>query len=462
MSLSTLTLIFVLAINVILLFFILLSKNKQRRWPIFTLVFLLALWQSMELVDIMIMFDKGSLLLHTKRLGLIPNLFLAPAWIWLVFSLFDKWASLKWYKKFLYYLPGIAMVAFVFTDYNLKDVVVENGAISYTLGPLYYFFVLYLVGLAAYGLYILIRHRNTSGLVVKKQIDYIFVATALAVSMGVLFSVLFPFFGVSEFYYIGVNSSVLFALIVTYALFRYRFFNVKIFVYRVVIDLLRLFIIGFVFYMFYVLLSRAAGVNFVDTRSIVFFLVFIGITAPFLFRVVNKVVISFFINPTDDVKKAEDNIANILRSSQDMHLLYSKLVKEISRVIDYNEVFVYLSKKDSPNSFYQVFPVGERLISSKDSRMLEFIGRHYKSANQAEIDYLKTDKKLAKEMKDRQIDIALPILYNQQLLGVVLVDNDYKLLSIQQLHFLHEVNKYLDIAVGSLLLHQQAMSDKCR
>ncbi|MBT6691416.1 hypothetical protein HOB10_03750 [Candidatus Parcubacteria bacterium] len=462
MSLATLTLVFVFAVNIILLFLILLSKNKQRRWPIFTMVLLLAFWQSIELLDVTIFIDKGILLLQAERFGLLPILFLAPAWMWLVFSLFDKWAEIKIYKKFLYYLPGIAMIPFVFTDYNLKDVVVNNGLISYTPGALYYFFSIYFVGLVGYGLYVLIRHRNESDLVVKKQIDYIFTATALTVIASVLFSVILPLVGVSDFYYIGVNSSVLFTLIVTYALFRHRFFNVKIFFYRIVINLLRLFIVGFVFHIFYMILSQVVGISFSDSKSIIFFLIFLGVTAPFLFDLVNKLVTSFLINPSDDVKNAENSIADILRSSQDMNLLYSKLVKEISKVVDYQEIFIYLSKKDSPNSFYQVFPVGERLINVKDSHMLEFLQRYHKAANQAEIGYFKTDKKLAKEMKDKQIDIALPIFYNQQLLGVMIIDNGDQLLSTQQLHFLHKVNKYLDIAVGSLLLHQQAMSDKCR
>jgi len=43
---------------------------------------------------------------------------------------------------------------------------------------------------------------------------------------------------------------------------------------------------------------------------------------------------------------------------------------------------------------------------------------------------------------------------------VMIINNNQKLLSIQQLNFLEQVNKYLDIAVGSLLLHQQCLAGK--
>jgi len=45
-------------------------------------------------------------------------------------------------------------------------------------------------------------------------------------------------------------------------------------------------------------------------------------------------------------------------------------------------------------------------------------------------------------------------------LGALLIDNKNKLLSVQQLEFLEGVNKYLDIAIGSLLLYQQALANK--
>ncbi|MDP2784421.1 MAG: GAF domain-containing protein, partial [Sulfurimicrobium sp.] len=73
--------------------------------------------------------------------------------------------------------------------------------------------------------------------------------------------------------------------------------------------------------------------------------------------------------------------------------------------------------------------------------------------------YFKTDKELYRELGDQQIDIALPIFYNRQLLGALVIDNNQKVLSVQQIDFLAQVSKYLDIAVGSLLLHQQDMVD---
>ncbi len=78
----------------------------------------------------------------------------------------------------------------------------------------------------------------------------------------------------------------------------------------------------------------------------------------------------------------------------------------------------------------------------------------------AELVYWQGDSVATTELLASHIDIALPVFYNQQLLGILLIDNKQRLLSIQQLEFLIEVNKYLDIAIGSLLLYEQAMAGK--
>ena len=126
--------------------------------------------------------------------------------------------------------------------------------------------------------------------------------------------------------------------------------------------------------------------------------------------------------------------------------------------VNYKEIFVYLSKKKETSVFYQVFPVGERLLNKSDSDLIQYLSKKKRMANQAELEYFFNDKMLVQEMKDMNIDVALPIFYNKQLLGVLMINNDGELLSIQELNFLKELNKYLDIAVGSLLLYQQDMA----
>ncbi|MBT4210090.1 MAG: hypothetical protein HOE19_04225 [Candidatus Komeilibacteria bacterium] len=461
MDISTLILLFVCIVNVILLVFIFFNKDKERSWPFFWILLLLVLWQVTELFNVAwLMYQDKELLLIGVQAGLLPALYLAPAFIRLVFSLFGKCDEISKIKKTLYLLPAIIMSGFVFTPYNVSQVIVSGNRFFYVAGPVYWFFATYFVLLMSYGLYTLARNRRTSGVIVSRQITYIFIGTTLAALGGLTFNILFPIWGLHNLYYLGVNSTVFFSIILTYALFRYEFFDLKASLYKSLISLFKLFTTGLIYYIFYILFHDLIKVDFNNIHNVIFLLLVLGLSAPFVFNAMNRVALALFINPDNDFKRSTDKIVNILRSSRDLDVLLVKLSKEISKVIEYKEIFIYLSKKSDLNVFYQVFPVGERLFNKSDSDLIKHLASHKKMVNRAELDYFFTNKMLLQEMDELNVDTALPIFYNKQLLGLLMIDNDNKLFSIQELNFLKDLNKYLDIAVGSLLLHQQDLFKK--
>jgi hypothetical protein len=461
MDFSTLILFFVYIVNLCLLIFMVFHKDRQRSWPFFWMLLLLILWQTTELLNVTWFINKDkSLLLLTVQAGLLPALYLAPSFIYLVFSLFDKWGTVSAWRKFLWWLPAIVMSGFVFTSYNVSDVIVSDNRFFYIAGPIYWFFAVYFLSLMAYGFYILSKNRRSAGAIVRRQIVYIFVGTILASLVGLIFNILFPILGWSNLYYLGVNSTIFFTAILTYALFRHRFYNLKISFYQILINLLKLLIIGFIYYIFYIIFHDLIRLDFNSTNNVVFLLLVLGLTAPFILNIINRMLLSLFISPEHDIKVSSDRITDILRSSRDLDILLARLSREINKVVNYKEIFVYLSKKKETSVFYQVFPVGERLLNKSDSDLIQYLSKKKRMANQAELEYFFNDKMLVQEMKDMNIDVALPIFYNKQLLGVLMINNDGELLSIQELNFLKELNKYLDIAVGSLLLYQQDMAGK--
>ncbi|MBU1202957.1 hypothetical protein KKH39_02875 [Patescibacteria group bacterium] len=460
MNLSTLLLLLVYIVNVGLLVYVLFSKNKKKGWPFFWMLLLLILWQSTELFSIIYFVDKGeTLLLFAVRAGLLPTLYLAPAFLWLVFSLFDKWQTFKPWRKFLYFLPAIIMSPFAFTDFNTSQVVFEDERIYYVGGPIYWFFAAYFIILMSYGMYFLIKNRKQAKAIVRRQIDYIFIGTFLTAACGLIFNILLPIFGLNNLYYLGVNSTIFFTAILTYALFRYRFFDLYISFYRLLIDFVRLFFTGLIFYILYILLFDVADLDFSVTSNVLLFLVMIALVGPFLFRLINKFFVAYLVYPENDIKNSENKIADILRSSRDLDVLFSRLAREISKIVDYQDIYFFLSKRKNVDMFYQVFPVGERLMSKTNSEMLSYLARKREVINKAELEYIGAEKSLLSELSEKQVDLVLPIFYNRQLLGAILINNNNGLVSIQKIHFLKQLNKYLDIAIGSLLLHQQDMAE---
>lgn len=458
MTLDTLILLLVWLINLGLLFFIIFNKNKHRRWPILTMVFLLWLWQSSELVNILFLLDSSALLLGV-RAGLLPTLYIAPTFVWLSYSLVGQWQKIRPYQQ-LFFLPAYLMSPFVFSKYNLNNIIIGQNSVSYIPGPIYFYFAIYFVVLMTWGLVILIRQRSRYDQIVKKQIDYIFVATALTALLAILFIFVLPLLEITAFYYLGVNSSVIFTAIVTYALFRYRFWDLKISFYKILVNFLRLLLTGLVYALLYLVLLGPVQVDFAKTINSIVFLLFFGLTSPIVFGLASSVAKFFIYHPLERIIKAEDNIATILRSSRDLNRLLSSLSKEIAKVIDYKEIFIYLAKRNDANCFHQVYPVGERTLQFGQDLILQELAKQQDLLHSPELHYLGSNPQLSQELVEHHIDISFPIYYNNQLLGVLMLDNGKKLLYQQQLDFLKELNKYLDIAIGSLLLYQQAMADR--
>lgn len=451
MTLANLILWIALLVNISLLVIVIFNKQQKHQKPILLLLSLITSWEIIELINIFWLRHTDYLLVGA-RFGLLPNLFLAPAFLWLVFSLCESCQSVKKTWKILVWLPAVIMTPFLFSNYNISTVTLTDTGFVFQQGILYVYFLIYFLLIIIFALYFLLRTRKHVNLIIKKQIDYIFFGTAVTALTGVLFSVVLPLLNIKSLFYIGVDSSVLFTMVLVYALSHDRFLDLRLAFFKGILDLLNLFIILAIYYLLFLLLSHLINVDLQNVVNQILFIIFVGLTSPWLYRFFYRLINLFFFNPNQNIQQAQNNIVETLRSTRDVNVLFSKLAKEISSVINYREFFVYLAKHNNPEVFHQVFPVGERLLNIKDSQLLQFLANKNKLIHSAEVEYWSDDKYLSASLQKQQIDLAVPIFYNQQLLGVLVINDGQKLLSSQQLSFMNNINKYLDIAIGSLLL----------
>ena len=451
MTLANLILWIALLINLSLLITIFFNKQQKHKKQVFLLVSLITLWEIIELVNVFWLRNTDYLLLGA-RFGLLPNLFIAPAFLWLVFSLCESCHLVKKWIKIAVWLPAVLMLPFLFTKYNISSVTVTDTGFVFQQEILYWFFLLYFLGIISWALIFLIRTSKNLNIIIKKQVAYIFFGTAVTAIMGIVFSVILPLFDVKSLFYLGVDSSVFFTIILVYALSRERFLDLKLFFYQKLLDLVALFIVLLIYYFVFWLLLNFINIDFTQFTEQILFVIFVGLSSPWLYQALYRLLDILFFNPDQNFSQAIENVADILRTNRDLNILFSQLAKELGQVMAYEEFFVYLAKRNDSDVFHQVFPVGERLLHAKDDQLLQFFATHSQMLSQAEVEYQNTDKYLSSALKKQKIDLALPVFYNQQLLGVLLIDNGGKLLSRQQLQFMKDINKYLDIAVGSLLL----------
>ncbi|KKP92304.1 MAG: hypothetical protein UR94_C0002G0022 [Parcubacteria group bacterium GW2011_GWA2_36_10] len=451
MTLANLILICAWVINLILIAFVVFNKEQKHRLPVLLLIILVTLWQSIELINVFFLRFSDHLLLGA-RFGLLPNLFIAPAFLWLVFSLCDRCQIVKKYTKILVWLPAIIMIPFLFSNYNISSVTVTENGFIFQQEVLYYYFLAYFLLVIGFALTFLAKMSKKVNLIIKKQISYIFFGTALTAVFALLFSVVLPLFGLKNWFYLGVDSAVFFTLVLVYALARFRFWDLKQLFLKIALDAIAFFSTLFVFYFLFLLLLRFVKIDFMVLSNQLAFVLLIGFSSPLVYQAIYKFLNYFGFNPQQKIELSVIAVADVLRSGTDLNILFSRLTKVIAQVIDYQDMFVYLAKHNNPEVFHQVYPVGERILALNDSQLLQFLVNHPAGANKAEIQYLQTDRYLAESMDKQKIDFALPIFYNQQLLGLVMIDAKQRFLSAQQLQFLSKIKDYLDIAIGSFLL----------
>lgn len=451
MTLANLILICAWLINLILIVFVAFNKQQKHRLPVLLLIVLVTLWQSIELFNVFFLRFSDHLLLGA-RFGLLPNLFIAPAFLWLVFSLCDRCQIVKQYTKVLVWLPAVVMMPFLFSNYNISSVTVTEQGFIFQQEVLYFYFLAYFLSVIIFALVYLARMRKKVNLIVRKQIVYIFFGTALTASFALLFSVILPLFGLRDWFYLGIDSAVFFTLILVYALARHRFWNLKQLFLKIALDLIAFFSTLFVFYFLFLLLLRFVKIDFMVLSNQLAFVLLIGFSSPLVYQVIYKLLNYLGFNPQQKIELSVEQVADVLRSGADLNILFSRLAKVVGQVIDYQDLFVYLAKHNNSEVFHQAYPVGERTLELNSSQLLQFLSQHPEGANQAEIEYLQTDHYLAEAMQKQNIDFALPIFYKQQLLGLVMIDARQKFLSAQQLQFLTKIKDYLDIAIGNFLL----------
>ncbi|MGQ0810318.1 MAG: histidine kinase N-terminal 7TM domain-containing protein, partial [Nitrospiraceae bacterium] len=125
---------------------------------------------------------------------------------------------------FFSYAVGLAFFPFIFTPLIFSGVRFSFSSFYYSVpGPLFPIFFIWWVGMVVVAHYELLnKYRRTSGLK-RNQIKYFFLATAIGYSGGSLDFL--PIFGIDVYPY-GNFAIVLYPMIMTYAILKYRLMDI--------------------------------------------------------------------------------------------------------------------------------------------------------------------------------------------------------------------------------------------
>ena len=145
-----------------------------------------------------------------------------------------------------YILLLIMCIFFVLipTSLNIIDVhIAVNGLREVVPGPLYIFALIYFCYLCVLGVKNIFSGYKSLNNLEKQQVQYVTTGIVVSVFLGIITNVILPIFNYSKLVNIGPYFLLIFIIFTSYAVIRYKMFDIKIIVTQLLIYLLWIFVL---------------------------------------------------------------------------------------------------------------------------------------------------------------------------------------------------------------------------
>ncbi len=120
----------------------------------------------------------------------------------------------------------------------------EVGENTIEFGPLYIFYVVYILAYFLYSFYRLyVKFKTSQNKVEKSQSLYLYIGYSIAGNVSFLTNLLLPWFHYFTFNWVGQISTILMVMCATFAIFRHHLFNVKVIATEIFVGSLWIFVL---------------------------------------------------------------------------------------------------------------------------------------------------------------------------------------------------------------------------
>ncbi len=353
---------------------------------------------------------------------------------------------IKLFYRIAYLVASVFVVSVSFTELVLKDIVVENGVyVNDIFGPVYPFFMGYVLFSYGFSLYIAVKKLLVSRGVEKKKLALVTLGNFTFLFLAMIPNLILPIFGVIDLYWqrLAPLFALVFALPTFFALRRYRFFNVS----NVLLNILRQFIV-YGITLITVVLSYFALTFFLNPGVIPG--VLSSLLALLVFRLGERKMPQLLAT---SLKQFEGNLTEFkskvyfCRNYKEMESLAEQyFLLELNFV----NARIYIVRKSKDGLDLPIYRENEftRQLSKYIKDVLTF----------DEIDFrrisLKTKHIFKREMKKMNADLCIPLFLEGNLIGIFFLrqKNDDEAYSSEMLNILASVKRDLEIGLMNVLL----------
>ncbi len=258
------------------------------------------------------------------RVSYIPILFISVFFVHVVYELCN--IKSKKVLIFAYIHATIAAVLSVFTDKYIAGtrLIFDNLIYAYVESIVGKISFLIWVGLVAYGIYQLIKSYSCEKGLKKNQILYFLVAMAVGFSSGLTNFI--PYLGFN-IYPVGNFGIVVYCIIVTYAVFKYRLMDIKLVFRKSMVYSISAGVLTSIFVVLVLAMTK--------------FLSYIAGVSSFAITAIAALIIAFLFTPLKTrIQSVIDK--NFYKKAYDYYPTIRKISRKLTSVFDLNELFTYV------------------------------------------------------------------------------------------------------------------------
>ncbi len=409
---------------------------------------------------------NAGVALFWTRVLMAGAIFIPVAYLQFVFALLD---ILNKKKKFLFYSYSLFFIFFLvnFTSHFVSHTEPLLGFAFWPIpGPVFVFFLAFWLFYAYYSISLLLRYYKRGDGVLKLQIKYIMFGTILGYIGGVTNFFLWYRIPILPFGHIAIS---LYALIVAYAILKYRLMDIRVIIGRIAVYALS----------FIITLSLAFLIMFVNeqlTRSLPLYfsgsvIVIISVlTFQFIFKFFEKLASKYFYYTFYSYQKVINNLGRKIVAVLDLEKLNTLIIETLINTLKLDKTGILL--RDKETGFFKIqriigFKEENGISLVKDNFLTDYLEKTNKPLVYEELGLAIRDagnkgekenlKNLQENMKRIEAGLCLPLLKGNEIMGLIILgkkisgDSYYE----QDIELLNTLSNQASVALENARLYRE-------
>lgn len=335
----------------------------------------------------------------------------------------------------LFGTSAAALALLSFTPWMVSELSITQRGLKVAYGPLYPLYAAYILSCVGYTVAVILQKMRTARGVERLQLKYLFVGLLVPGLLATVTNLLVPLlFGTSQFSQYGPLFSCLMIAMTAHAIVRHRLMNIRFVIRRGVVLLLAVAIAGGVFVSLLGLITTATLVRPRDLPLWVevALVVLIAILFHPLRQWIHTSLDRYLYREPYDYQRTIRDASRDIGSMLDLKPLLNYICDVIGRTIRPEAVFIYIKNPDTPGyaqmaahrSIEDNGSPAPKVAVREDSPLIDILSKTRTYLLRDDLRQGTPDNTRSQaltELAELDGEMALPILHEEQLTGLLVV-----------------------------------------